>query len=84
MEVETMKVCILLCWMVLATSSPLALEKEWQHWKQQHGKSYSNDVEESLRQAVWFRTYHHIEDHNRQPSNSFKLSLNAFADMVRL
>lgn len=79
-----MKICLILCLATLAISAPLTLEKEWQHWKQQHGKSYSNAVEESMRRAVWFRTYYHIQEHNIAASNSYQLGLNAFADMVRL
>ena len=64
-------------------SAPHALEDEWQQWKKQHGKSYSTEVEESLRRAVWFRTNFHIKDHNTADSHIYQLGLNAFADMVR-
>ena len=78
-----MKVFIVLCLATLALSAPLALEEQWQKWKLQHGKSYSNDVEESMRRAVWFRSYHYIQEHNSQTSNSFQLALNSLSDMVR-
>lgn len=78
-----MKVLIVLCLATLAVSAPLALEEQWQKWKQEHGKSYSNEVEESMRRAVWFRAYHYIQEHNSQSSNTFQLALNALSDMVR-
>jgi C1A family cysteine protease len=77
-----MKVFIVLCLATLALSAPLALEEQWQKWKLQHGKSYSNDVEESMRRAVWFRSYHYIQEHNSQTSNSFQLALNSLSDMT--
>lgn len=77
-----MQLCVLLCLATLAASSPLALEEEWQQWKQQHGKTYSSEVEESVRRAVWFRTFHHIQEHNRG-SHPYELGLNEFADIVR-
>lgn len=79
-----MKVCLVLCLATVAISAPLALEEEWYQWKQQHGKSYSTEVEESMRRAVWFRTFHHIQQHNNAASNLYQLGLNSFADMVRM
>ena len=79
-----MRFCLILCLATAAIAAPLALEEEWQQWKQQHGKSYSNEVEESMRRAVWFRTYHHIQQHNNAASDLYQLGLNAFADMVRI
>ena len=76
-----MKFCIVLCLATVALSAPLALEEEWYKWKQQHGKAYSDDVEESVRRAVWFRTFHHIQEHN-EGSHPYKLGLNKFADIV--
>ena len=78
-----MKLCVILCLATLAASSPLALEEEWQQWKQQHGKTYLSEVEESVRRAVWFRTFHHIQEHN-SGSPPYKIGLNKFADIVRV
>lgn len=80
--VADMKVLVMLYLTTLAASAPLALEEEWQQWKQEHGKSYTNEVEESMRRAVWFRTYNLIQEYN-EAGNSHQLGLNAFADMVR-
>ena len=73
----------MLCLATLAMSAPLGLEEEWQQWKLQHSKSYADEVEESMRRAVWFRAYHLIKEHNSQRTNSYHLSLNAFSDMVK-
>lgn len=78
-----MKTIILLCLVTLAISAPLALGEEWQKWKQEHSKSYSDDVEESIRRAVWFRAYNHIKEHNSASSHTYQLALNALADLVR-
>lgn len=77
-----MKLCLIVCLATISLSSPLALHEEWQQWKQQHAKTYANDVEESVRRAVWFRAYHNIEEHNNAKSNLYHLGLNRFADMV--
>lgn len=78
-----MKVFVVLYLTILAASALLALEEEWQQWKQEHSKSYTNEVEESMRRAVWFRTYNFIKEYNNEADNSYQLGQNAFADMVR-
>ena len=77
-----MRVYLLLSLVTLALSGPLALEKEWQQWKQQHGKQYADEVEESMRRAVWFRAYHLTQSHNNADMHSYTLGLNMFSDMV--
>ena len=64
------------------SSANLQLKDEWEDWKREHGKSYADDLEESLRHAIWFQNYHYIEAHNTK--ESFKMGLNGFADLVRL
>ena len=76
-----MKLYIILYLATLAVSAPLELEEEWEHWKNQHGKTYSDEIEESVRRAVWFRTFYHIQEHN-SAGHPYKLGLNKFADMV--
>ena len=78
-----MKTIIFFCLVTITMSAPLALEKEWQNWKQEHSKSYSDDVEESIRRAVWFRAYNHIKEHNSASSHTYQLALNALSDLVR-
>ena len=60
----------------------MVIEEEWQKWKSEHGKSYADDVEESIRRAVWFRTYYHVKDHNSAAENMYELGLNSLADLV--
>lgn len=74
----------MLCMATFTASAQLALEEEWQQWKLQHSKSYASEVEESMRRAVWFRTYHQIQQYNNKAGNLYQLGLNALADMVRL
>ena len=76
-----MKLHILLCLVPLAVCAPLALEKEWEQWKRQHGKVYFDAIEESVRRAVWFRTFNEIQEHN-SADHLYKLELNKFADIV--
>ena len=75
-----MKFLLLLALTTLC-SATLQLNGEWEAWKREHGKSYTDDLEESLRHAIWFQNYHHIEEHNKK--ESFQLGLNEFADLVR-
>lgn len=76
-----MKILLLLSIAVLS-SARMQLKNEWEVWKREHGKAYADSREESLRHAVWFQNFHHIQEHNKK--ESFKLSLNEFADLVRL
>ena len=74
-----MKILLLLAISAL-TSASLQLNNEWEAWKREHGKSYADNLEESLRHAIWFQNYHFIDAHNEK--ESFQLSLNEFADLV--
>lgn len=75
-----MKIVLLLSIVALASAN-LQLKDEWEAWKREHGKAYADELEESLRHAIWFQNYHYIGEHNKR--ESFKLSLNEFADLVR-
>ena len=77
-----MQLCLILSLVGLALAAPSSLEEDWQRWKKQHGKKYSNDVEESVRKAVWFRAHKHIEDHNGAGTHTYRMRLNKFSDMV--
>ena len=74
-----MKIILLLSIVALASAN-LQLKNEWEAWKREHGKAYADELEESLRHAIWFQNYHFIDGHNKR--ESFKLSLNEFADLV--
>lgn len=67
---------------IVLTSARLQMKNDWEAWKREHGKAYSDTLEESLRHAIWFQSYHYIEDHNKR--ESFRLNLNEFADLVGL
>ena len=67
---------------ILTLSASLPLEEEWHQWKMKHGKQYFNELEESQRKAVWFRTYHLVQEHNSGGSAPYQLRINKFADMV--
>lgn len=67
---------------IFLASASLQLRNDWEAWKREHGKTYADTLEESLRHAIWFQNYHYIEDHNKR--ESFKLNLNEFADLVGL
>lgn len=58
------------------------VHKEWEQWKLQYGKNYSNTVEEQARKGVWIRNYHRISWHNQQ-QKSFSIAPNQFADLVK-
>ena len=76
-----MKLCLILLLVGLALSAP-SVEDEWQRWKEKHGKKYSNEFEESIKKAVWFRAYKHTEEHNGAGVHTYTLGLNKFSDMV--
>ena len=75
-----MKILLVLLSIAALSSANLQLKTEWESWKREHGKFYADDLEESLRHAIWFQNYHYIEQHNRR--EAFKLSLNEFGDLV--
>lgn len=51
----------------------------------EHGKKYSNDVEESFRMKIFTENKHKIASHNKLFSTgvkSYKLRMNKYGDMV--
>ena len=74
------------CWyhvlLVSAVAQGLTVkEEEWQSWKEQHGKEFTNEEEEKLRLGIWMSNLAAIEEHNRQNHN-FTLKMNHFGDLV--
>ena len=63
-------------------AATLQLKNEWEVWKRENGKSYADDLEESLRHAIWFQNYHYIHEHNKK--EPFSLGLNEFSDLVHI
>ena len=59
----------------------LNLEGRWQSWKEEHGKLFSSEKEETERMKIWKNNMAVIEEHNAQ-NHSFTLGMNQFGDMV--
>ena len=74
-----MKIIVLMSITVLASAN-LQLKNEWEAWKRENGKAYADELEESLRHAIWFQNYHYVAEHNKR--ETFQLSLNEYADLV--
>jgi cathepsin L len=66
----------------LPTSDPLQ-EPNWKAWKSFHGKSYTNQEEEKLRNLIWKSNLKKIVAHN-EGKHSYKLAMNHLGDMVCL
>lgn len=58
------------------------VQREWEQWKLQYGKNYSDTVQEQVRKDVWIHNYHRIAWHNQQ-KKSFSIASNQFTDLVR-
>ena len=59
------------------------LDREWQLWKTEHGKSYESQREELERHLVWLSNREYINTHNKNADIlGFKLSMNQFTDIV--
>ena len=73
------------CWyhvlLVSVVAQGLTVKEEWQSWKEQHGKEFTNEEEEKLRLGIWMSNLAAIEEHNRQNHN-FTLKMNHFGDLV--
>lgn len=67
---------------IVVASATLQMKSEWEIWKRENGKSYADDLEESLRHAIWFQNYHYVQEHNSR--ESFFLGLNEFSDLVSI
>ncbi|KAG9268371.1 procathepsin L-like [Astyanax mexicanus] len=59
-------------------------ELEFHNWKQEHGKSYDSEEEESERKMIWLNNRKLVLEHNMladQGLKSYRLGMNIFADM---
>ena len=59
------------------------MNQEWRSWKEQHEKIYTDQVEEGVRRSTWLENKRLVEEHNKNESHGYTLSLNHFADLVR-
>lgn len=82
-----MKALLLCCLVAVAAAQVQQLQfvEEWTLWKQRHGKSYSGEREEGERHSVWMTNRDYVLSHNSNwQEHGFSLSLNHFADLVRI
>ena len=80
-----MKLLVLLSAITLAAAAAkYEFREEWNLWKAQHGKSYSEEREELEKHIVWLSNRAYIEHHNANAKIfGFTLAMNQFGDMVR-
>ena len=81
-------VCAVLLCCQLMIASVLALDQlhlEWLQWKNQHQKSYRSEREERKKHSVWLTNREFVSNHNSNwEEHGYSLSLNQFADLVRI
>ena len=65
-----------------AMAKRLINDNEWHSWKQLYNKKYESDEEEKFRYTIWNETRKWIERHNSDKSQTYKLGMNQFGDMV--
>nr|BAG74347.1 silicatein-G2 [Ephydatia fluviatilis] len=74
---------ILLCAITLAAGTNYELGREWNSWKETHGKAYSTTDEEQNRLSVWLANKRRIDHHNVEAENhGFTLAMNSFSDLT--
>lgn len=75
--VLTLSTCLLLVSPVLAS-----IDVHWNQFKSQHGKSYSNPIEETMRKAIFMRNKQFVETFNAEQANEdgYQLGLNHMSD----
>ncbi|XP_029104318.1 cathepsin S-like [Scleropages formosus] len=79
LQILCLPVIVALC----HTSPDTTLNDQWELWKSQHEKMYTEQREEAHRRLVWENNLRLIEKHNREVSlglHSFTMGLNHFAD----
>jgi hypothetical protein len=59
------------------------IEPLWIKWKQQHGRAYGNNAEETFRKNNFVRVYNSIKANNQDKRSTFKMGLNKFSDLSR-
>uniref|UniRef100_A0A8C9RDU9 Cathepsin K-like n=1 Tax=Scleropages formosus TaxID=113540 RepID=A0A8C9RDU9_SCLFO len=79
LQILCLTVIVALC----QASPDTTLNDQWELWKSQHEKMYTEQREEAHRRLVWEKNLRLIEKHNREASlglHSFTMGLNHFAD----
>ncbi|XP_071016025.1 cystein proteinase inhibitor protein salarin isoform X1 [Oncorhynchus clarkii lewisi] len=61
------------------------VDKEFETWKVQHGKSYGSTEEEAKRKEIWLATRARVMEHNKRAENgseSFTMGMNHLSDQT--
>ena len=79
-----MNILILLCGITLVAGTNYELAKEWNSWKDAHGKRYDTSGEEQKRLSIWLANKRQVDRHNTEAEiHGFTLAMNVFGDLVR-
>jgi C1A family cysteine protease len=54
----------------------------WSEWKIRNGKTYATDAEDTQRFGVFTMNYYKVQAHNADPTQTFTMELNKFADLT--
>nr|CAQ03433.1 silcatein 2 [Spongilla lacustris]CAQ54052.1 silicatein alpha 4 [Spongilla lacustris] len=77
-----MKFIILLSFVFLSVAFSYEFVEEWHLWKGQHQKSYTSELEELERHAIWSSNKKYIEEHNaRSDLFGYTLAMNSLGDL---
>ena len=85
MILKEMKSIIVLIFACLSGALSFEFVEEWHLWKGQHQKSYTSELEELERHAIWSSNKKYIEEHNaRSDIFGYTLAMNSLGDLVLL
>lgn len=59
-----------------------SISELFDHWCEEHGKTYASEEEKQHRLKVFEHNYEIVVEHNTRSNSSHTLSLNAFADLT--
>ena len=78
-----MKFIILSSFACLSVAMSYEFVEEWHLWKGQHQKSYTSELEELERHAIWLSNKKYIEEHNvHSDIFGYTLAMNSLGDLV--
>jgi len=49
-------------------------------WKNDFEKTYDTPIDENIHYKIWMGNYKYVEAHNKIPTKTYEMELNAFAD----
>lgn len=73
--------CFVCSFAVVVSSLPVDSD-DWTTYKNEHGKVYSNFLDDSMRKAIFTEKKKMIEKFNQRPDASYKLGLNHMSDWL--